>query len=354
MTVTLAWLVTGKDAPLVNDEVSRLVARLLAGVDRSLALEDFTGLAEDAQAAVVGSVVDACSTPPFLTGHRVVLLREAGHYKADQFAALLTYLESPLPTTRLVVVGGGESGAVPAKVAAAFRQSPVAEVVGTEVAGREVHGWVGQRVAETSIKLTAPAAALMEDHLGEDLGRLGAVLAALEAAYGPGANLDAHQVEPYLGQAGSVPPWDLTDAIDKGDHELALALLHRFMEAGSRHPLVVLAVLHRHFNNILRAQSPDITSEAQVAQALKIPTGRSTFPARKALDAARRMGPRRTGDAITALADAELALKGKLEWDGELVLEVLVARLCRLAGPGQPARAGTGARTGGGARRGAR
>ena len=36
-------------------------------------------------------------------------------------------------------------------------------------------------------------------------------------------------------------------------------------------------------------------------------------------------------EAIGLVADAEVALKGGSEWAGELVLEVLVARLCRLA-----------------------
>ena len=71
------------------------------------------------------------------------------------------------------------------------------------------------------------------------------------------------ELEPYLGQPGSVPPWDLTDAIDKGETEAALKVLHRLMEAGARHPLVVLAILHRHFGNILRVQSPAITSEGR-------------------------------------------------------------------------------------------
>ncbi|HUC13132.1 MAG TPA: hypothetical protein VMS00_01650, partial [Acidimicrobiales bacterium] len=70
--------------------------------------------------------------------------------------------------------------------------------------------------------------------------------------------------------------------------------------------------------------------------------GRSTFPARKALDAARRLGMRGSGDAVIALADAELALKGKLDWEPEAVLEVLVARLCRLSrtARGAPVQAG--------------
>ena len=128
-----------------------------------------------------------------------------------------------------------------------------------------------------------------------------------------------------------MPPWDLTDAIDQGETDAALKVLHRLMEAGARHPLVVLAILHRHFGNVLRVQSPGITTEGQAAEALGIAKGRSTFPARKALNAARRLGASGSADAVIALADAELALKGKLEWEPELVLEVLVARLCRLS-----------------------
>lgn len=333
---TAAWLVTGTDPSLVNQEVRRLVKQLLGGADRSLALEDFAGEVGDEDGAVVGAVVDASSTPPFLAERRVVVFRDAGRYKADQLQPIVTYLASPLATTRLIVVAGGEGGALPAKVATALRQSPLVEVIVTDVSGREVHSWFAGRLADGPVKLAPQAAALLESHLGEDLGRLSTVLGALEAAYGPGARVGPEEVAPYLGQGGSVPPWDLTDAIDRADTGTALSLLHRFMEAGGRHPLVVLAILHRHFANVLRAQSPSITTEAQAAAALGIAKGRSTFPAKKALDAARRLGPRGTADAITALADAELALKGKVEWEGELVLEVLVARLCRMSRAAQP------------------
>jgi len=85
--------------------------------------------------------------------------------------------------------------------------------------------------------LEPAAATLVEAHLGEDLNRLGALLVTLEAAYGTGARVGPEELAPYLGQPGSVPPWDLTDAIDRGEPEEALKLLHRLMEAGSRHPL---------------------------------------------------------------------------------------------------------------------
>lgn len=321
---TSVWLVTGEDPSLVTEAVGNLVSELVGAEDRSLVLEDFSG-----EELELGSVVDACRTPPFLTDRRVVVVRDAGRFSSEQLQPVLAYLEDPLPTTRLIVAGGG--GQLPPKFVSAFKQSPAAKVVPTDVSNREAHGWVTDRLAHAPVRLAAAAAMLVEAHLGEDLNRLGSLLAVLETAYGAGARIGPEQLAPYLGQPGSVPPWDLTDAIDRGDTEQALQLLHRLTEAGGRHPLVVLAILHRHFGNILRAQSPSITSEAQAAEVLGIAKGRSTFPARKALDAARRLGPGGSGDAIVALADAELALKGKLEWEAGLVLEVLVARLCRLS-----------------------
>jgi DNA polymerase-3 subunit delta len=334
---TTAWLVTGDDPSLVAQATAGLVNQLVAGADRSLVLEDYSG--EDLD---LGTVVDACQTPPFLADRRVVVLREAGRFGAEQLQPLLGYLESQLPTTRLVVTAGG--GALAAKFVTGFKKAAGTSVVSTDVSSKEAHGWVSERLAHGPVKLVPAAAALVEEHLGEDLNRLGALLTTLEAAYGHGARIGPEELRPYLGEPGSVPPWDLTDAIDRGQTEVALKVLHRLLEAGARHPLVVLAVLQRHFGNVLRVQSPAIGSEAEAAEALGMARGRSTFPARKALDAARRLGPRPTGDAVIALADAELALKGKLDWPGELVLEVLVARLCRLS---RAARGGTAMAAGG-------
>jgi DNA polymerase-3 subunit delta len=328
------WLVEGDDPSLVAEGVSNLVVKLLGPADRSLALEDFHGEELD-----LAAVVDACRTPPFLADRRVLVVRDIGRLGVEQLQPLLAYLEEPMPTSHLVLAAGG--GQVPARLVSAVKQR--GGLLGTTVKGKEAHGWLAERLGRASVVLEPSAAAVLESHLGEDLGRLGALLATLEAAYGEGARIGTAELSPYLGQPGSVPPWDLTDAIDAGDDGRALTCLHRLLEAGERHPLVVTAILHRHFGNALRAQSPVIRTEAQAAEAIGISAGRSTFPARKALDTARRLGPRRVGDAVLALADAELALKGRLDWPEELVLEVLVARLCQLsrrATGGAPARAG--------------
>ena len=183
-----------------------------------------------------------------------------------------------------------------------------------------------------------PPTALLATHLGEDVGRLRSILELLTAAYGDGAKIGEDELLPFLGEAGGVAPWDLTDAIDRGDTAAALENVHRLV-ANGRHPLVILASLHNHYTRILRLEGSGAADEKAAAQMLGI-TG-STFPARKALSQARRLGHEPAARAITLLADADLALKGAIEWPDGLVLEVLVARLSRLAPRGAPRTSGT-------------
>ena len=149
------------------------------------------------------------------------------------------------------------------------------------------------------------------EHLGEDLGRLARpARGARPPPTAPGARLGADDVEPFLGEAGGVPPWELTDAIDRGDTAVALDRLHRMLGAGDRHPLQVMATLHGHY---ARHAAPRRRRRCATRQAAAEVLGLkgSTFPARKALDAGR---PARvaTGiaEAIGLLAEADLDLRG--------------------------------------------
>jgi DNA polymerase-3 subunit delta len=92
--------------------------------------------------------------------------------------------------------------------------------------------------------------------------------------------------------------------------------------------LVILATLHSHFARMLRLDGAGVADEAGAAALLGI-TG-STFPAKKALLQVRRLGSEPVARAIHLLADADLALKGAVDWPAEVVLEVLVARLSGL------------------------
>jgi DNA polymerase-3 subunit delta len=316
-------LIDGDDPTLVADAVAKQVDELAAGLDRSLAVEDHGGGEEVDLAAVV----DACATLPFLVDRRIVVVRDVGRFTADDLAPVLHYLEDPSPFTTLILAAGG--GQTSQKLVNAVKAQ--GQVTSTRVDTRQAGQWLKDRARQSAVQLDAAALAVVSDRLGEDVGRAVPLLDLLAAVYGEGARLGPDDVEPYIGAAGAVTPWAFTDAIDAGQTETALGMLHRLLEGGERHPLVVLAILHRHVQSLMRVDGDNIVSEAQAAEAMRIPKGRSTFPAKKALASARRWGSAGIADAISLVADAELALKGASSWPPEAVLEVLVARLCRLA-----------------------
>lgn len=319
MTEFPVVLIDGDDPTLVSEALGKTVDELVAGGDRELMVEDYREENVD-----LAAVADSCATPPFLAERRVVVLRDAGRFLTEEVAPLLAYLEDPLPTTALVL-GAGEGQIAPKLLAAVKAKG---HVVSTKVTQRESADWIRSRLRSAPVKLDAEAEQVVRRHFGEDVSRVGSLLEILAAAYGEGARVGAADLEPYLGEAGSVAPWDFTDAIDSGRTEDALSYLHRLMGAGDRHPLQVLALLHRHVQSLLRVDDPSIRTEAQAAEAMGIAKGRSTFPAKKALTAAQRWGTAGIADAIDLLARADIELKGATGLASEAVLEVLVARLC--------------------------
>lgn len=334
-----AYLVRGSDDVAVGDALRTLVAELVGPAEASMVVEELAG--DDYE---VRTIVDAAQTPPFLADRRVVVARAVGRFSTADVAPLTAYLADPLATTVVVLVSGG--GQLSRPLVEAVRK--VGHVIEADVpSGRGRSAWLATQLKHAPVRLDASATAAVSEHLGEDLSRLPGILATLASAYGAGSRLDADDVAPYLGAAGSVAPWELTDAIDRGDPAAAVGHLRRLVEGGGRHPLVIMASLHTHFARMLRLDgAPDATDEKSAAAVLGL-TG-STFPAKKALLQARRLGTAGISRAIILLADADLALKGTIDWPGELVLEVLVARLAvasrrSSAGPPGASPAGTSA-----------
>lgn len=324
-------LIRGDDPVLVGDEVRRAVAALVGGGDRNLLVDEHAG--DDYELA---AAVDAAQTLPFLTDRRIVVVRNLARFpKQDDLAPLLGFLADPAPTTSLVLVwepgasDKGRTGTLPKKLVDAVTAAG-GTVTNTSL-GRpaERKAWVEAQFAEAGVVLDRNARALVTTRLADDVERLHGLLTTLEGAFGPGARLTADDVAPYLGEAGAVPPWELTDAIDRGDIPLAIDRLHRTLGAGDKHALQVMASLHGHVSRMVRLDGAGVSGEKAAAELLGMRG--STFPAKKALEQGRRLGHERLARAVRLLAQADLDLRGAKAWPPELVMEVLVARLARLS-----------------------
>ena len=330
---TAAYLLKGSDDVLRGEALSTLLDGLVGDDDRSLVLDEF-----DLDTTTLGAAVDAAQTPPFLTERRIVVVRRLGRFsKNDEVSVLLDYLADPLPSSVVVLVW--EKAVNPTETGSPVSRTPrippnltkAVTAAGGEVldpdapSGGARTRWVEEQLRDAGLTVDPAARDRILDVLGEDAGSIVGLVERLRAAFGEGGRLRAEDVEPYLGRAGGVPPWELTDAIDGGRVSDALDKLHRMMGAGDRHPLAIMATLQSHYTRMLRLDGAGARSDKDAAAVLGLKG--STFPAKKALDQLRRLGSPGVRRAIELLARADVDLRGGSAWPGPLVMEVLVARL---------------------------
>ncbi|MFZ4519274.1 MAG: DNA polymerase III subunit delta [Microthrixaceae bacterium] len=333
-------LLKGSDPTVLAGAARDAVSAAVGDAPRAEVLDEFAGDDYDLQAVVLAA------TTVSMFGDRVVVARNLARFPSAELGPLLDLLADPPPDTSLVLVWDKPTSPnlkaypVPKKVADALKEAGGTVTDTSPPSGRALEGWLADRFDAAPVQLGPAARRLVVERLGEDVARLGELFVTLEGVHGTGAGpLGPDDVEAYLGDAGGVPPWDLTDAIDSGDAGRAVALARRMTAGGGRHPLQVMATLSTHVERMLRLDGAGVADERAAAALLGMKG--STFPAKKALQQGRSMGPERLTRAAVLLAEADLDLRGRTGTPPEQVLEVLVGRLARLSpGRGRAGRSG--------------
>ena len=325
-------VVVGTDATMVSDALRTAIARVLGELDPALALQDYTvkDVAGVGGEAVASRVLEALNTPAFLVERRVVVVRDAQLLVAEEVATLVAWMANPAVDTVLVIgVVGAKShklvkaGASVIEVNVGSRSQDRLSFVETKLAERRVT--VGKSVAQRIVEI-----------VGDDVARVDSLARTLQSIYGS-APLTIEHVLPYLGSAGDVPEWDLTDAIDNGDAAKAITVARRMLDSKGRAALQIVNMLQRHFLRMVRLEGSGVRSDDEAAALLGI----NRYPASKALRVSQRLGSARLAAMVHLIANADLDLKGGVSYGGKdldtdmdvtelTVIEVLVARLAKM------------------------
>ena len=321
--------ISGGDARLVSARLTDLVAELIGDGDRGSLFEshDLADSGADDKASMIATAVMGVQTESLFGDERVVVLRNIDEATVDQLRPLTEYLAVPSEANHLVVTSLGKlakstTDALKKAGATVFSTSPPSKKA-------DLHDWFSEQFVQAGVTIDASAIAAVISWLGQDQARLPSLIEVLVSTYGSAKKLTTADVEPFLGDKGSVLPWDLTDAIDRGDATTALTMMRRMVRSGEYHPLQLMALLHNHYSRLLRLDGPNVTS---ATEAMTLIGSKSEFQARKYLDTYRRLGSKNVAGAIQLLARADVDLRGGKDLEDELVMEILVARLSRLAG----------------------
>ena len=178
---------SGSDSVLLGQAVRAAIKAALADQPADFALAELSEPDYNADDQwSIAPLIDAAQTPPMLTDRRVVV----GHHLArfstgDSVEPLLRYLDDPLDTTHLILVWSRgpalnkRTSGLPKKLTEALKAMKVT-VTKTDVGNREADAYIDAKLREAGLRLDRGARRLLGDHLGDDVNRLGGILASHE------------------------------------------------------------------------------------------------------------------------------------------------------------------------------
>jgi len=264
------------------------------------------------------------SAYPMMASHRVVVLRDSEKLSAETLGGLVEVVDSPLETTVLIAVGGKVD------LRRKFFQQLVKKGCAVDFKipyDNQIPQWIQRYSRRKGVNIEAEGADLLNLLVGSNLRELASEIEKLQTYLGDGVPISRQAVEKGVGATRNTSIFELTDAIGERNRPKALALLQEVLDHGEA-PSRVIAMLCRHFQLLLRAQSlmkkGDLGRDIMARE-----LGISPFFLGNYLNQARNFPNLGLWGGMGALLQTDSRLKSQGRRLERLTMDLLVERLCR-------------------------
>jgi DNA polymerase-3 subunit delta len=297
-----AYLIHGDDHGRIAERRARL--RTMAEAESGAqGVELFEG-----DAAVPAVVAAAINSLTFAIGRRFIIVDGAERWKDKELDPLEAALGDVPPDTTVAFFAREDSRLkAPGRLHDAVRQAGGDVSAEASVKPWELPKWVIARARELRLELEPDAARALVQHVGERQQRLLRELEKLALGAGPGATIDAGEIDALTAPSAERKAWSLADALVAGDAQAATAIYLTLRAQGERVPglLYWMAQRVRLAHDV--AQAIDAGEPpAQVKRKLRMPSR----AADRLIADARRSGAENLRAALEQIADLELASRG--------------------------------------------
>jgi DNA polymerase-3 subunit delta len=319
------YFLTGDEDFLKRQVVAKLRALIFGANADEFGLSIHAG-----DKAVFATIRNELETAPFLSPRRLVLIEQADPFVTAHRAALEKYVTQPVPTATLVL----DVKSLPATTHLAKLVDSAATIVCKAPAAYKLPQWcVGWSASQHQKKLALPAAQLLVDLVGPEMGLLHQELTKLAVYVGTAPSIETADVDKLVGRSRDEETFKIFEAIGNGDTAAALAILDGLFEQGDE-PIKILGAFSyqlRRLAQIARLHQHGRTL-FDAFEHLKI----HAFQRQKYEQQLRHLGPARTDQLYTWLLETDLGLKGFSQLPPRTLLERLVVRLARRDKTEQP------------------
>jgi DNA polymerase-3 subunit delta len=241
------YVIAGKEASLVNAECDRLLDGLLAPTERATGL-----LNVDADSITVAEVMDELRTLPFLTGRRVVVLKNADKFISANRELLEAYFDNPNPTSVLVMTVSSFNART--RLARKLHEAGQLISVSQPSAG-QLPARLRQYALEAHAKtMQSQASELLIELVGGDLVRLYGEIDKLAVFVADSKNITAGHVDSLVGRNRLYNAFDVIDSVIAHDTAGAVDQLRRLFSQDRNAQYTFIGALAYHLRRMFTAK----------------------------------------------------------------------------------------------------
>jgi DNA polymerase-3 subunit delta len=331
------YFLYGPEDYLVEKEIQKLLNQTLSQKERGFNLHLFNGEEHSSQ-----EIAQAAETLPMFSQHRFILVSEADRMDEEKVEALMEYVKSPSPSTRLVFHGQTIGLWKP------YRRD--IEKVGkfiefTRLRSKALVSWMRNRMSEKGKPLSGEAADYLIDVVGDHLFDLDNALEKAFLSVGEKQRIELPDVEEITTEVKISTVFDLMDAIGHQNLEKALGILEKAMESGAVSfkkeqdpskmdpvPLLLSMMAKQYWSMlVMKEMSAHHRETGELAKELRT----SPWNIKKILDQTKNFSEASLREGILRCHQTDLAVK-RSRGPKDLLMEKLVIDLCRPLIPPSP------------------
>jgi DNA polymerase-3 subunit delta len=241
---------------------------------------------------------------PMGSDKRLVVLKEAQDFK--KLEALCPYFENPNPSTIFVICykykkydSRKKSLNLIVKQGAVFLSEKIREY--------QLNEWIQRYVTGRGFSLNSKATMMLNEFLGNDLGRIVNEVEKLSIIYPKGTALNEKHIEENIGISKDYNLFELTNAIAAQDIHKAFKIIHYFeMNPKAVQITTVVSSLFTFFSNILKIHFLKFTAREAIAKELRV----HPFVAGELSKAKAKFSPKKIAFNMQVLQEYDLKSKG--------------------------------------------
>lgn len=315
----LPLMVLHGDEAFLKREALNLIRRRVLGGDNAEA----EASVHPGDKATFAAVCDELETVPFFSPRRLLVVENADPF-VTRFRPLLEKKVARLPKTAVLVL---DVKTWPSTTRLAKMVEDAATIVCKAPPAYRLPPWCIQWAAARYQKqLAQPAATLLVDLIGAEMGQLDQELQKLAIYVGDRARIDVEDVDRLVGNSRVESTFKIFDALGAGQTGQALAMLDRLFDQGEE-PLRILGAFSMQLRRL--AQAGRLAQQGlSLATALER-AGVPPFAVRGAEQQLRHLGRARANRLYEWLLEVDFGIKGGSPLSPRTLLERLVIRLGR-------------------------